>query len=122
MVPQRAAVTRTSQLCRGRQVPWADRERAGLTVLRHKLFAAAVPRVVILRCPRASHNPERATTSARASKDAARAGAVTLRGSAREGARRAPQDDGSRDGVCDAVRLVTRPTKPAACRARQAVR
>ena len=40
----------------------------------HKPSAAAVPRVVILRCPRASHNPERATTSARASKDAARPG------------------------------------------------
>ena len=74
-----------------------------LTVLRHKLFAAAVPRVVILRRPRASHYPERATTGARASKDAARAGAVTLRGSARKGARRAPQDDGLKDGVCDAV-------------------
>src|SRR2546421_11243302 len=58
-----------------------DSSRSAADCRGRLIFAAAVPRVVILRCPRASHNPERATTSARASKDAARA--VTLRGAAR---------------------------------------
>jgi hypothetical protein len=87
-----------------------------------------MPRVVILRCPRASHNPERATT-ARGPRRMRRGPGLshqprvyprleskrtsplqpTCDGSARKPPRRAPQGDGSRDGVCDAVRLA-RPT------------